>query len=397
MLQHSDDILRSSMRLLTYCPLPYNGRGPAESCVSLLGHRVSRPVEYHLVTPRARKAVIADIKVTSSLPLVARYMPWGIVSRSGLRNLNEIYRNLLDATSPKDTIAYFWPDPPPDIVRYAQSRGFITVREMTNCYRGTAKRILDDHFRRLKIAPTKSISSESVENERQELSLYDYVFASNDCVEGSLNEAGVSAEKILKTSFGWSPSKYPNARTSDVRRTSNQPGYVEALFVGTICAGKGVPYLLDAWQQSGVPGKLTLVGDIDPELNDIIARTATDSSIEFVKYTESIGYYYNTSDIFIFPSLVEGGPQVVYEAAGSGLPVITTLMGRGRIVEDGVSGLIVNPGDVGGLAAAIARLGESAEFRAMLGERGRQEAGQFSYDVVGAARTEMLLDILEGH
>jgi len=58
------------------------------------------------------------------------------------------------------------------------------------------------------------------------------------------------------------------------------------------------------------------------------------------------------ADIFVFPSLAEGSARVVFEALASGCYVITT-PNAGSIVEDGIHGRVVPPGDAAALAAAI--------------------------------------------
>ena len=293
--------------------------------------------------------------MTNALPLPLRYLPWRFVSAVGRDALDREFSKAIDATPPDNSAAYFWPDPPIWLVEQARPRGLLAVREMINCYQGTAKRILDQHQKRLSLAPLNNITDASIARERIELKSYDYIFASNDCVEQSLSEAGVAAQKILRTSFGWVPAKYRFSAQKRQRRES--PGEVRALFVGSICARKGVPYLLEAWKESRVPGKLVLAGNIERGIEAVLSRYSDDNSIELVNYVEDLSALYNSADVFVFPTLEEGGPQVVYEAAGAGLPIITTPMGRGRIVEDGVNGLVVDPGDVAGLAAAIAQLG----------------------------------------
>jgi glycosyltransferase involved in cell wall biosynthesis len=382
----------AEVRILTYCPLAYNGRGPAETCVRLLGHPISRPLKYSLIIPRSRKAVPPAIEVVQSLPLGTRYLPWSLISKMGYRQLNRSYLQLLSELSPSNTIAYFWPDPPSELVADARSKGFVTVREMINCYRGTARRVLDEHYGKLGIVPTKRITSDEVVREQKELNLYDYIFSPSECVDDSLLEAGIEQRRILKSSFGWTPSKYNFGNTV---ASGGKQGRLCVSFVGTICVRKGIPYLLDAWKRSGVKGVLRLVGNTFDEMSNILAEFTSDDSVEILGYRDDVGDIYNSSDFFVLPTLEEGAPQVVYEAAAAGLPVITTPMGRGRIIEHGRNGLVVEPGDVTGLAAAIAQLAASPELRAELGACGARSAAKFSYEVVGAARAEMLLDVLD--
>ena len=108
-----------------------------------------------------------------------------------------------------------------------------------------------------------------------------------------------------------------------------------------------------------------------------------------------MGQVFRSADVFVFPTLEEGGPQVTYEAAGCGLPVITTPMGAARLVETGASGIVVDPGSADQLAAAIRRLVSSPELRAAYGSEARRRAADFTYARVGPRRLDQLLGVLD--
>jgi glycosyltransferase involved in cell wall biosynthesis len=86
--------------------------------------------------------------------------------------------------------------------------------------------------------------------------------------------------------------------------------------------------------------------------------------------------------IFVLPSFVEGMPMALLEAMSFGLPVIATPVGGvPEIVTHGHDGLLVPAGDVGALAAAIARLTNDPELRQRLGRAARDTvAKRFSLD-----------------
>jgi glycosyltransferase involved in cell wall biosynthesis len=76
-------------------------------------------------------------------------------------------------------------------------------------------------------------------------------------------------------------------------------------------------------------------------------------------------------DIFVLPSFAEGVPVVLMEAMASKRPVIATqVAGVGELVEDGVNGFLVPPGDVETLTERIRTLAQDAGLRAQMGTHG---------------------------
>ena len=86
--------------------------------------------------------------------------------------------------------------------------------------------------------------------------------------------------------------------------------------------------------------------------------------------------------LFVLPSFVEGMPMALLEAMSFGLPVIATPVGGvPEILTHGHDGLLVPPGDIAALAAAIARLTSDPELRQRLGRAARDTVGKrFSLD-----------------
>jgi glycosyltransferase involved in cell wall biosynthesis len=147
------------------------------------------------------------------------------------------------------------------------------------------------------------------------------------------------------------------------------------LFVGRLSEEKGVLELLEAAR--GLP--LVVVGD-GP------LRERAPDAIGFVPRAE-LGSYFDRAALVVCPSRREGYGVVAREAMAHARPVVATNVGGlPEAVVDGETGLLVPPGDVTALRAALERLLGDAELRARLGAAGRDRVRErFSREVAATA------------
>lgn len=144
-----------------------------------------------------------------------------------------------------------------------------------------------------------------------------------------------------------------------------------ALYVGRLSAEKGVLELVQAC--AGLP--FVVVGD-GP------LRARVPGAVGFVPPGD-LGPWYERAAVVVAPSRREGYGVVPREAMAWARPVVATAVG-GLVdaVEDGVTGLLVPPGDTRALRAAIERLLGDPELRARLGAAAREKAQrELSFDV----------------
>jgi len=156
------------------------------------------------------------------------------------------------------------------------------------------------------------------------------------------------------------------------------------LYVGRLSEEKGVPELLEATQ--GIPR--VIVGD--GPLRDGIPE-----AIGFVPRSE-LGSYYERASIVVCPSRREGYGVVAREAMAYGRPVVASAVGGLlEAVEDGVTGVLVPPGDAKALRAALEHLLGDASERRRLGAEARTRARErFSWDAAPAALVSAYRDAL---
>ena len=150
------------------------------------------------------------------------------------------------------------------------------------------------------------------------------------------------------------------------------------LFVGRLAAVKGVALLLEALAKAraSLPDlRLTLVGD-GPERAALEAQAQAlnlADAVDFAGYgsQSEVAELLARSDCLILPSFAEGVPVVLMEAMAARLPVIATRVGgTAELVEDGLSGHLIAPGDAGLLHEAIIAVITGSE-RAAMGQAGR--------------------------
>jgi glycosyltransferase involved in cell wall biosynthesis len=164
--------------------------------------------------------------------------------------------------------------------------------------------------------------------------------------------------------------------------TSEEPPHV--LYVGRLSAEKGVLELVEAAR--GLP--LRVVGD-GP------LRAWVPDAVGFVPPDE-LGPWYERAAIVAVPSRREGYGVVAREAMAWGRPVAASAVG-GLLdaVVDGETGLLVPPGDVTALRAALERLLGDAELRARLGAAAREQAQrELSFDAAADALLRVYEDAL---
>lgn len=98
--------------------------------------------------------------------------------------------------------------------------------------------------------------------------------------------------------------------------------------------------------------------------------------VEFVGSVapDDMGRLYDAADLYINASNVDNMPLSILEAYAAGLPVVSTAAGGiPYLVEHETTGLLVAPGDVEALAAAVLRLLEDPELAARLSSSGRRQ------------------------
>ena len=155
-----------------------------------------------------------------------------------------------------------------------------------------------------------------------------------------------------------------------------QPPEGAILFVGVLRKQKGLDCLLTALARVGnAPWRLCLVGPgpEEPALQRMAQQLGVSDRVRFVGQVEDPSPYYRRASLFVLPSWAEGMSNALLEAMAFGLPVVATRVGGSvDVIEDGVTGLLVEPGDPEQLAAAMARVLTDRGLARTLGGNARE-------------------------
>jgi glycosyltransferase involved in cell wall biosynthesis len=156
--------------------------------------------------------------------------------------------------------------------------------------------------------------------------------------------------------------------------------------------GADVLHAFRLLRDRGIDATLCMVGD-GPEreqLEQLAAELGLMHDCLFTGYQEDVAPFFAAFDAFVLPSANEGTPVTAIESLASGCPVVATRVGGvPDVVQDGVDGFLVEPGDLEALAGRLARLAADPELREQMGAAGRER-------VLPRYAVERLIDDVDG-
>lgn len=199
-----------------------------------------------------------------------------------------------------------------------------------------------------------------------------------------LELAGVAPERVVLKYLGVEVPPAPPSRTSGER--------LRILFLGRLIDCKGPDLVVRAFilaTSRGLDAELYIAGD--GNLRSVCERLARESEvadrIHFLGFVDEATGRSLRERCHVFTAHNQTGPlsrQVealgvsILEAMAAGMPVVTGQSGGvAELVEHGVTGVLVEPGDVEGHAAALLELAEDAGLRQSMGAAGWRRARDF--------------------
>lgn len=200
----------------------------------------------------------------------------------------------------------------------------------------------------------------------------------SQAVAGSLRSIGVAPEKIRVIHNG-----YKDPVAVGAGRKARKGNTIRIGIAGQMTAGKGHQDLFDAFAliaHKHPAAELNVFGrgqaDFERELRARAKTLGIDRRVAWPGYVPERASLYSDVDVFVVPSRAPDAlPGVAVEAAFFGLPVVASRCGGlPEIIEDGVTGFLVEPANPQQLAVRLDELLQSAERRRSMGAAARRRA-----------------------
>lgn len=187
------------------------------------------------------------------------------------------------------------------------------------------------------------------------------VFNSNQIIPFAIAHEGIHKSHVVYIPNGIDvPQKIPVKTLSGIRKHFNIDPSISVIgTVGRLCPQKGYQYLLQAYRkvsQKEPDSALLIIGDgpLQTQLQEEAEHLGIANHITFLKERTDISELLSIMDVYVQSSLWEGMPNAVMEAMAAGKPIVLTNVDGGReLIEDQVTGWLVEPADIKALASSI--------------------------------------------
>jgi glycosyltransferase involved in cell wall biosynthesis len=198
----------------------------------------------------------------------------------------------------------------------------------------------------------------------------------------------------------------PVAQQAWREKALSRPRELKLLFAARLTESKGVQELLAALDRCAVPGDATVTLDIIGEgplqaVCQARAQALASDAAKRVHVLEQVPYgplffeLVRGYDALVVPNLMDEQPRIAFDAGAQAVPVLGFATdGMKGCVEDGVTGRLVNTGDVGALADLFTWAAGHRDDLQRMGMQAREVAATTTHQSMHRRRHLLLLDVL---
>lgn len=175
--------------------------------------------------------------------------------------------------------------------------------------------------------------------------------------------------------------------------------------IGVLEKDKGHKYLFESLAKLKIEGVTNIIciicgtGPEESHLKEFVLSKGLANEVLFLGFCNDIPKILKALDILVISSLtIESFSMVAVESMAMKVPVIATSVGGlPEVIDDGKTGILVPPGDVGALYGALEYLIENQQVRIQMGKKGRKRVlGKFTIEENVRKTEEVFLNVLKG-
>lgn len=231
------------------------------------------------------------------------------------------------------------------------------------------------------------------------------IFISQPLIDWALGDHIVGEEKIVKIYSGIQVDKFHPVKSEEKNRIRSkwELRQEEAVvgMVSKLWEGKGHYVLIEAFKlvkEKIKDAKLVIVGEgyLYDELFRMVDTNGLRESVLFTGFQMNVSEIIATFDVAVLPSFFEGMGRVILEAMAMEKPVVASRVGGiPDLIDEGINGLLVRPGDVKELAHALEKVLSDKGLARKMGREGRKRIqAQFSADIMVRSIEKLYRELL---
>jgi glycosyltransferase involved in cell wall biosynthesis len=231
----------------------------------------------------------------------------------------------------------------------------------------------------------------------------DRVIAVSDKIAHELRMSGVKQERLRVIDNGINTERFTIKRITGSLRASLKIGADTQVIgtIGSLTNEKGHECLLNAIPEVSrtfPEAVFILVGEGSERrrLESLSRRLEIQKNVVFAGMRKDIPEILSILDVFVFPSLKEGLPMALLEAQAARVPTIASAVGAiPKVIKDGFTGTLVQPGDPQSLARAVVRALSDRRMACEMAQRGFERVrDNFSSEIMAEKYHQLYSELL---
>lgn len=343
------------------------------------------------------RPVPAGVRVQPTLAFGKIRLPYRLFGTMRAVELHDrIVARRIEKLQGQVDIIHTWPLGALETLKTAKRMGIPTVLERPNAHTGFAMEVVQKECDRLGVTlPPEhehAYNAEKLRREEAEYQLATRLLCPSEFVVKTFLDRCFAPEQLMRHIYGYDENVYyPGPENKDPSRG------LTVLFVGVCAVRKGVHYALEAWLKSPAckTGTFLIAGEFLPAYQEKLALMLAQPSIQVLGHRNDVPELMRKSDILVLPSIEEGSPLVVSEAAGSGcVPVVSTACAAHSAHLK--SALVHEVGDVATLSQHITMLHEDRALLQRLRATCLTQRSEFTWTAAGRILLNAYRETLAG-